>query len=397
MNILVVDDQSEGRYMLESLLKSSGHKVVCAQNGVEALEVLRKNTVNIIISDILMPKMDGFAFCRECKRDDNLSKIPFIFYTATYTDKKDEEFALSLGAEKFMVKPAQPDKFLEILADVIKKCEEGTLVNAKKPAEEEVFLTQYNKRLVEKLEQKTLNLEKELAERKVIEQKLRNYQEKLKALGSELSLAEERERRRIAACIHDDLAQKLTMVKLRLQSLMASVSDKNIRAALNSESTLMSDILDDTHSLTFELSNPLLYEVGLEEAIRHWLKSDIQKKTGLKCEFVSEADEPQLDEDVKIVLFRAVRELSINVIKHAGAKTFKVNIAKQGGDIIVTVEDDGCGFNTDKLSLLSDKEGGFGLFNIRERLEYMGGRMEIKSEQGKGTKVVMTVPAKEAG
>lgn len=120
MNILVVDDKKEGRYMLESLLKGSGHKVVCAENGIEALDMLRRNSVDIIISDILMPKMDGFAFCRECKSDDSFEKIPFIFYTATYTDKKDEEFALSLGAEKFLVKPTEPNKFLEILQGVIK-------------------------------------------------------------------------------------------------------------------------------------------------------------------------------------------------------------------------------------------------------------------------------------
>ena len=97
MNILIVDDNKEGRYMLESLLKGSGYGFVSAENGIEALEILEKKSINMIISDILMPKMDGFAFCRICESDDSLRKIPFIFYTATYTDKKDEEFALSLG------------------------------------------------------------------------------------------------------------------------------------------------------------------------------------------------------------------------------------------------------------------------------------------------------------
>ena len=378
MNILIVDDMKEGRYMLESLLKGSGYGVVSAENGIKALEILKKNSIDVIISDILMPKMDGFAFCRECKRDDSLRKLPFIFYTATYTDKKDEEFALSLGAEMFLVKPTEPNKLLEILKGVIKEHKEKTAVTAKKPVEEEVYLVQYNKRLVEKLEHKTMDLEKEIVNRK--------------ALASELCCAEEHERWRIASGIHDNLGQKLVMVKFRLQALKASVSDKNMQTALNNECIMMDDILDDIHSLTFELSNPLLYEIGLESAIKSWLNTEIQKNAGLKCEFTSDAEKIELDEDIKIVLFRAACELLINIVKYARAKTVKVGIAKRNNEVEVTVEDDGNGFDVSKLGLPSGKKGGFGLFNIRERLEYMGGRLEIESRQGKGTRAVMTAP-----
>jgi signal transduction histidine kinase len=322
--------------------------------------------------------MDGFAFCRECKRDDSLRKIPFIFYTATYTDKKDEDFALSLGAEKFMVKPTEPDKLLEILQDVIKGHREKTLVTAKKPVEEEVYLAQYNKRLVEKLEHKALDLEKELAIRKT--------------LASELSYAEERERRRIAIGVHDNLGQKLVMVKFRLQALTASVSDRNMQTALSNEIIMMDDILDDIRSLTFELSNPLLYEVGFESAIKSWLKTEIQKNAGLKCEFTSDDKKIELDEDIKIVLFKAARELLINIVKHAKARTVKVGIAKRNNEVVVTVEDDGAGFDVSNLGLPSGEEGGFGLFSVKERLEYMGGRLEIESWSGKGTRIVMTAP-----
>jgi len=82
----------------------------------------------MIISDILMPVMDGFALCRACKQDERLKDIPFIFYTATYTDPKDEEFALSLGAERFIVKPVEPDKFLALLRETIEAHAAGKLV-----------------------------------------------------------------------------------------------------------------------------------------------------------------------------------------------------------------------------------------------------------------------------
>ncbi len=104
MKILIVDDMEDGLYMLETILKGNGYEVLTALNGLEALSKLKKESVDIIISDIMMPRMDGFQFCRECKKDDDLKKIPFIFYTATYTGQKDEEFALSLGAVKFIKK-----------------------------------------------------------------------------------------------------------------------------------------------------------------------------------------------------------------------------------------------------------------------------------------------------
>jgi PAS domain S-box-containing protein len=161
MKILIVDDKEEDRYLLETVLKGGGYEVATVKNGVEALERLKGDSIEMIISDILMPKMDGFQLCRECKRDDKLRRIPFIFYTATYTDKKDEEFALSLGAEKFIVKPKEPNVFLEILKGVVKEYREEAPVAPRRPIKEEaVYLAEYNERLIKKLEKKMLDLEK---------------------------------------------------------------------------------------------------------------------------------------------------------------------------------------------------------------------------------------------
>ena len=161
MKILIVDDMEENLYLLETILTGSGYGVVTAKDGTEALDKLKKNPIDIIVSDILMPKMDGFQLCRECKKDQSLKKIPFIFYTATYTNQKDEDFALSLGAEKFLVKPQEPEVFLKILKEIIKASKKRTLVAPKEPIkEEEIYLTEYNKRLIHKLEKKILDLEK---------------------------------------------------------------------------------------------------------------------------------------------------------------------------------------------------------------------------------------------
>ena len=166
-------------------------------------------------------------------------------------------------------------------------------------------------------------------------------------------------------------------------------------AALNNECIIMDDILDDIRSLTFELSNPLLYEVGFEAAMKSWLKHEIEKNAGLKCEFTSDDKKIELDEDTKVVLFKAMRELLINIVKHAGARTVKLGIAKRNNEVEVTVEDDGAGFDVSKLGLPSGTKGGFGLFNIRERLEYIGGQLEIESSPGKGNSRRYDSPGEE--
>jgi len=161
MKILIVDDIEENLYLLETILKGSGYEVVSAKDGLEALDKLKEEPIGLIISDILMPQMDGFRLCRECKKDDSLKKIPFIFYTATYTDKKDEEFALSLGAVKFMVKPQEPEVLLKILNEVIEEHNKGVHIAPKEfVKEEEIYLTEHNKQLIQKLDKKMLDLEK---------------------------------------------------------------------------------------------------------------------------------------------------------------------------------------------------------------------------------------------
>ena len=159
MKILIVDDNKENLYMLETLLRGYNYEVESASDGVEALEKVLKNGFGMIISDILMPRMDGFRLCHEVKTNERLKKIAFVFYTATYTDPKDEEFALNLGAEKFIIKPKEPNVFIEILREVIRSQKAGKLVAPRPPVEEEeIYLKEYNERLIKKLEDKMLQL-----------------------------------------------------------------------------------------------------------------------------------------------------------------------------------------------------------------------------------------------
>ncbi|KKN37638.1 hypothetical protein LCGC14_0761530, partial [marine sediment metagenome] len=170
--------------LLEAMLVGSGYEVKSAGNGIEALEKLKSDSFDMIISDILMPMMDGFQLCRECKNDDTLRKIPFVFYTATYTDEKDEKLALSLGADRFLVKPIELDRFMAAIEKVLKDHKKGLLVSSDILIEKEetVFLKEYNERLINKLEKKMLDLEKEIAQRKRSEDALRESEKQTRLL-----------------------------------------------------------------------------------------------------------------------------------------------------------------------------------------------------------------------
>ena len=199
MRILSVDDKSENLYMLEALLRGYGHEVDSASDGHRALQLTGGGRYDLIISDILMPRMDGFQLCRELKKDERLRLIPFIFYTATYTDPRDAAFALSLGADRFLIKPLEPETFIKAIMEVVaQKAQTGPARSTEADTEDEaIYLKEYNARLITKLEKKMLDLEaanraliddiqereRAALERARLEEKLRQAQ-KMEAIGT---------------------------------------------------------------------------------------------------------------------------------------------------------------------------------------------------------------------
>jgi len=232
--------------------------------------------------------------------------------------------------------------------------------------------------------------------RKQAEKKLLDHQARLKSLASELTLTEERERRHIAVELHDQIAQSLVISKIKLDKLHSSASSKVFTKEINEIRNSLYQTIQDIQSLTFDLSYPILYELGFEAAVAAWLVEQIQEKYGITTEFEDDKQPKPMDKDVCVLLFRAVRELLINVVKHANASKVKVSTRKAGNQIQVCVEDDGIGFDVDKVFLSSAKNGGgFGFFSIRERLEELGGNLKIDSKHGHGTKVTLIAPLKE--
>ena len=232
-------------------------------------------------------------------------------------------------------------------------------------------------------------IQRDITERKKAEEEVRVYQEQLRSLASELSLAEERERRRIATDLHDHIGQTLAITKLKLGALREALLSNGHGELLSEIWSLVDQTIKYTKSLTFELSPPILYELGFEATIE-WLGEQMQKQHGIIFEFESDGIAKSLDKDVSILMFQAVRELFVNVVKHAAARRVKIFIRRINEDMEIAVDDDGVGFDLAKL-----EKNTFGFFSIRERLKRFGGIFEIETEPGHGTRVVLRAPVRK--
>ncbi|MHC4254113.1 MAG: PAS domain-containing sensor histidine kinase, partial [Planctomycetota bacterium] len=243
----------------------------------------------------------------------------------------------------------------------------------------------------EELAKAIQELQVEVAERKKAEEKLLVYQKELRSLASELSLAEERLRRKVASNVHDHIGQSLAITKLKIETFRKSLSSSEQVGSLNEVLKLISEAIDQTRSLTVELSPPVLYELGFEAALE-WLVKNAREQYGLSVQFEDDGQDKPVSEDIRVMLFQGVRELLVNVAKHAQAKKVKVSVQKAADEIRVEVEDDGKGFDNLGKRPHNVASGGFGLFSIRERLGHMGGRFDIESKPDQGTRVTLTAP-----
>lgn len=231
----------------------------------------------------------------------------------------------------------------------------------------------------------------DITERKKTEDRLSGYQAKLKDMASRILHAEDDERRRIAIGIHDNICQKLVVSKMALDSSLKLISDANVTTSLKIVSESIGDTIEEAASLTFDLSSPILHELGLVAAIGEYLKREIHNKYGIEVELESDDQLGNLTEQAKNLLFRISRELLVNVVKHARARKVKVSVHENDGCLRLSIEDNGVGFKKEDIS----KVARFGLFSIQEQLEHFRGQLEIESESGNGTKATAVVPLKE--
>lgn len=230
----------------------------------------------------------------------------------------------------------------------------------------------------------------EYIERQQDRERLVAYQEKLRALSAELALSEERERRRIAQALHDRIGQVLALVNIKLGASLELTTEAPVYRELLDVRRLVGEIITDSRQLTFELSPPMLYELGLEAAL-DWLAETVERDYGVRVDCRFPSHPVALDEVPRVVLFQCVRELVVNACRHARVDTVQVRLRRSSDTVSVTVSDEGVGMDLARLRR-PDQTRGFGLFSTRERIGDLGGSFSIESEPGRGLRVELTLP-----
>ncbi|MCX7005497.1 MAG: PAS domain S-box protein [bacterium] len=228
----------------------------------------------------------------------------------------------------------------------------------------------------------------DISERKHAEVQLQTYADQLRGLASEVTLVEERERRRVAALLHDHVCQLLVLLKIRMSFLRAA-ADARLHPACDEVARLLDESIQTTRTLTCELSPPVLYELGLGPALE-WLSEQLQRDHPQHLIVRIPARAAALNSDMRMLVFMAVREVVINALKHAAAQTIEICMTETAHTLTVVVRDDGVGFIADAVGAHN-----FGLFKTRERIGYLGGSVQVASTPGAGTRVTLTVPVRE--
>ncbi len=416
MKILSADDKVENLCLLEAMLGGAGcgYEVVSARNGLEALHLLEQERFDLIISDILMPQMDGFELCRQVKQRADLRHIPFIFYTATYTEKKDEELGLRLGASRFIIKPVEPDEFLAIIRQVIQEYEAGQLVSAPPPEEkEDVLLKAYNRRLAHKLDKKVQELDQASQQLQAALDEIRRLntelEERVHQRTAELAAANQ-DLQSFASAVSHDLRAPLRAIAGFSEILAMSCSDKlderarTCLAKVQSEVRRMAQLIEALLELPRATCVELRREsVNLSQLCREIEASLRREQPARQVDF---RIAPDLVAQGDSALLRSVLQ---NLLGNAWKFTAKAPMARIEfgrmeieGKPAYFVSDNGVGFDMEKAGQLfapfqrlhepADFPGtGIGLATVAQIIRRHGGKAWAKSAVGQGATFYFTL------
>jgi len=378
LKILIVDDHDESRTYLRNFLQSHKCDVIEAADGREGLEKAVTFMPEMIISDSLMPGMDGFQMLMEIKRNDKTRDIPFLFYSGNYIGEKDAELALSLGANAYLLKPMQP---WQLWNEILKNMQTGSHEKEGHPEAGDDSLRLYGRIVADKLDEKVRELEQEVLQRRLAE-------ERLHSLSRSLIDRLELERRHIARELHDQIGQALTAVKLNLQALMRSAGlrpdDVNVSESMETIGLAIQLVRD----LSFSLRPSLLDDLGLAAAI-NWHLERTAKVAGV--DYSVRVPDVRMSPAIEICCFRIAQEAITNALRHADPTLISIELTNENGLIILSIRNDGAAFDVNKTIERAAAGGSFGLLSMQERAALAGGTFTIRSEPGHGTEVLFSI------
>ena len=362
--ILCVDDEEANLKLLEKILVPRGYAVVSAAGGQDALLKIKSQSIDLVLLDIIMPRMDGFEVCRQIKEDPALRNIPVIMITAL-TSKQDRIRGIQAGAEEFLSKPFHQSEVLARIALLLK---------------------------VKELNYGALQLANEKLETEIVERGRANDQ--LRLLAAHLLTAREDERTRVAREIHDEVGQMMTGIKMDLAFLDGKLagngpepSPDNLRDQIRATTKLVDDAIATMHTIVYQLRPGVLDHLGLCAALK-WQMDEFQKRSQIECQFDCALDQVIPDSARSTALFRIMQESLTNIARYADATRVHASLRKENGQFILQVSDNGKGISEHEIA--NGKT--FGLIGMRERAHAFGGDMMIQGSLGAGTVITVQIP-----
>jgi signal transduction histidine kinase len=358
-NVLIVEDDPAMLLALRELLGGPDRNIVVAESGEDALRAVLKTDFAVILMDVKMPDMDGFATARLIRKREGSRNIPIIFLTGADEDAASSFRGYEVGAVDYLLKPVVP----EVLRSKISVF---------------IDLHRYNAALT-----------REIAERKVIEEDLRRAEERLRAFTAHIESVREDERTRLAREVHDELGQALTGLKMDLSWLEKRFPKEPEEAAgrMKSMFRLVDATIQSVRRISSALRPQVLDDVGLIGTLK-WQAREFQVRTGIRCKVDLPADDLALDQAQSTAAFRILQEALANVARHAGATRVDISLRVDTEHFILKIVDNGRGVS--EADLRSPKS--LGLLGIRERAFLLGGKVDIEGKGGKGTMVSLSIP-----
>ena len=407
LRVLIVEDDPLDAELVVRELQKSGYTPEWRRvdTSAEFMNSLANSPPDVIISDHVMPEFSS-AEALQCIHDSRLT-IPFIVVSHAIGDEEAVGL-LHNGAVDYILKDR-----MGRLGEAVRHALEKQQLRAQFEESQhnlEVLNQELEQRIVERttaLEVANGRLAGELSERREIEEQLRqltgsleervrertqqlsNSYTRLRALATDLTIAEQTERRRLATELHDYLAQILVVARMKVAQLMGQDHNPEAQQTLQSVDQLLHQSLDYTRSLVSELTPQALYESGLGAAIQ-WLADQMRRQQVLHVETAVDAVDLALPETDAVLLFHSIRELLFNILKHGKTNRASVSMQHAQNVLCITVSDQGCGFDVARLS--DDHSNRFGLLSIRERMTALGGRFDLQSAPGKGTMASLYLP-----
>ena len=346
--ILVVEDHEPLRVAIQTILEAEGWSILGAGDGLEGLEVMSQVCPDLILADIMMPRMDGWAFYDAVRARKEWIAIPFIFLTAK-SSREDALRGKELGAEDYITKPFEPQELVIAVRAWLKRAE---------------------------------------ASRAVTEAEFDRFRQRIVAIPRQLQEAQEAERRSIACELHDEIGQLLTGLKLMLEmvgrELPAPPTD-----SLTQAQALVGELQARVREMSLQLRPSILDDLGLLPALM-WHFERFTRLTGVRvnCRHMG-VEETRFPQEVETAAYRVAQEALTNVDRHARVHEVTVRLWAVQENLGLEIEDQGVGF--DATSVLATHGSG-GISGMRERAFLLGGAFTVESIPGKGTRILVELP-----